>query len=157
MGIDVNEREAVAYLGRYTRGVQDRREKTRIIAAGGQKVKQAAAKAPTPKSRRAHYYYPAKGGRIEIKSGNLQKSMKVYRTKGGDIEVGPRVIRKVSGVFTTLGATAATSSGFYAAALYGSVDAFRRAVMEPALIRSQTAALTAMQKRYERLHKSLTR
>lgn len=157
MGIDVNEQGAVEYLRRYARTVsKDRAERVKVLAAGAQKVKHTAAKPPTPKSEKPHYYY-AKAGKIEIKPGNLRKSMKVYRTKGGDVEVGPRVIKKVSGIYATLGQTAATSSGFYAAALYGSASAFRQAVMEPALSRAQSQALAAMQKRYEKLHQKLTR
>lgn len=142
-------------LSTYAKIVSDRRERSTVLAAGAQKVRQEAAKAPTPKSKRVHYYY-SKAGRIAIKPGNLRRSMKVFRQRDGDVAIGPRVLLRVVGM-SEIGATAKTASGFYAAALYGSASNFRMAIMEPALSRAQTAALAAIQKRYEKLHQKLTR
>lgn len=156
MSVDVQGVEQVAAnLQRYAKTVSDRKERQNVLYAGGQKVAQTAAKAPTPKSKNVHYYY-AKTGPIPIKPGNLRRSMRPYKDKQGDIQVGPKVLRRVVGM-SEIGATKKTSSGFYAAALYGSASAFRQAVMEPALSRAQSQALAAMQKRYEKLHQKLTR
>lgn len=148
-------KEVALNLTRYAATVSDRKERQRVLAAGGRKVAQTAAKPPTPKSKAPHHYY-SKRGPIKIVPGNLRRSMRQFQTKQGEVEVGPRVLRRVVGM-EEIGRTQKTASGFYAAALYGSASAFRQAVMEPALSKAQTQALQAMRKQYERLHNRLTR
>lgn len=145
-----------AKLLAYQKRLNTPKEKTAILAAGGAKVRQQAAKAPTPKSSASkkpqptapHYYY-TKFGRVEINSGNLRKSMKVYRGRDGDVYVGPRVLRRITG---DIGKTAKTSSGYYAAAIAGSARAFRAAYMEPALGKATGAALQAIEKQFAKWH-----
>ena len=139
-------------LNDYQKQVSSPKVKTRILAAGGQKVKQAAAQAPTPKSKQSHFYY-AKSGKVEIVSGNLRKSMKVFRGKEGDVYVGPRVLRRLAGA-SKIGQTAATSSGYYAHMLYKTASAFRVRIMEAALIKAQGAALKAVEKAFTKFHNS---
>lgn len=139
-------------LNEYQKQVSGPKVKTRILAAGGQKVRQAAAKAPTPKSSKSHFYY-AKSGKVEIVPGNLRKSMKVFRGKEGDVFVGPRVIRRI-GATSKIGQTAATSSGYYAHMLYKTASQFRTRIMEAALAKAQGAALNAVDKAFTKFHNS---
>ena len=139
-------------LNEYQKQVSNPKVKTRILAAGGQKVKQAAAKAPTPKSQKTHFYY-AKSGKVEIQPGNLRKSMKVFRGKEGDVFVGPRVIRRI-GATSKIGQTAATASGYYAHMVYKTASQFRTRIMEAALTKAQGAALDAVDKAFTKFHNS---
>ena len=143
--------ELNAALRQYQAQVSNPRQKTAILAAGGAKVRQAAAKAPTPKSTEKHYYY-SKGKKIEIKPGNLRRSMKVFKGREGDVYVGPRVLRQLPG--STIGQTARTSSGYYAAMIYGSASAFRRTIMEAAAQSAAGAAFQAIEKRFAAWHKT---
>lgn len=139
-------------LNEYQKQVSSPKVKTRILAAGGQKVRQAAAKEPTPKSKKSHFYY-AKSGKVEIVPGNLRKSMKVFRGKEGDVYVGPRVLRRLAGA-SKIGQTAATSSGYYAHMIYKTASAFRVRIMEAALSKAQGAALDAVDKAFTKFHNS---
>lgn len=139
-------------LNDYQKRVSNPKVKTRILAAGGQKVRQEAAKEPTPKSPKSHFYY-AKSGKVEIQSGNLRKSMKVFRGKEGDVSVGPRVLRRLAGA-SKIGQTAATSSGYYAHMIYKTASAFRVRIMEAALSKAQSAALNAVEKAFTKFHNS---
>lgn len=143
-GIDEFNAKLLAYQKR----LNTPKEKTAILAAGGAKVRQQAAKAPTPKSKKEHYYY-SKAGKFTIEPGNLRKSTKVYRGRDGDVYVGPRVLRRITG---DIGKTAKTSSGYYAAAIAGSARAFRAAYMEPALGKATGAALQAIEKQFAKWH-----
>lgn len=139
-------------LNEYQKQVSSPKVKTRILAAGGQKVRQAAAKAPTPKSSKSHFYY-AKSGKVEVVPGNLRKSMKVFRGKEGDVFVGPRVIRRI-GATSKIGQTTATSSGYYAHMIYKTASQFRTRIMEAALAKAQGAALDAVDKAFTKFHNS---
>lgn len=139
-------------LNEYQKRVSSSKVKTRILAAGGQKVRQEAAKEPTPKSPKAHFYY-AKSGKVEIVPGNLRKSMKVFRGKEGDVYVGPRVLRRLAGA-SKIGQTAATSSGYYAHMIYKTASGFRVRIMEAALRKAQSAALNAVEKAFTKFHNS---
>jgi len=113
-------------------------------------VRQAAAKAPTPKSTAVHYYY-YQGRKTEIRPGNLRRSMRVYKGREGEVYVGPQFLRRIT--TPTIGQTAKTSSGYYAAALYGSASAFRRTIMEAAAQSAAGAAFQAIEKRFAAWHK----
>lgn len=147
-------------LNDYQKRVSNPKVKTRILAAGGQKVRQVAAKEPTPKSdpnkkpfpTSPHYYYSGRG-KVEIVPGNLRKSMKVFRGKEGDVYVGPRVLRRLAGA-SKIGQTAATSSGYYAHMIYKTASAFRVRIMEAALSKAQSAALNAVEKAFTKFHNS---
>lgn len=143
--------ELNARLRQYQRQVSDVKTRTRILAAGGQKVRQQAAKSPTPKSNASHFYY-AKSGKVEILPGNLRKSMKVFRGRDGDVYVGPRVMRRITG--TKIGQTAATSSGYYAHMIYKSAAAFRVKIMETAAAKAAQAAFNAVEKAFSKFHNS---
>jgi hypothetical protein len=140
----------------YQAKVKDAKQKAKLLSAGAQAVRKEAAKAPTPKSRKSHYYYPKKAGRVEIVPGNLRRSMRTYKTRQGDVEIGPKVLRRVAGL-SEIGRTAKTASGFYAAALYGSASRFRREIMESALSRAEQKALAAIQKAYTKFHDEIIR
>lgn len=142
---ELNER-----LRAYQKQVSDPKVKTRIMAAGGQVIKRATATSPTPKSKKDHWYYPTKGGtRVKVFSGNLRKSMKVFRGKDGDIYIGPQVLKRVTG---DIGKTAKTASGYYAATIFKSAANFRREVTERAASLTMTKVLSAVQKAYARFH-----
>lgn len=143
-GID----ELTARLKAYRKQVSDPKVKTRIMAAGGQVVKRKAATL-APKSRKDHKYYPKKGSPVTIFSGNLKKSMRVYRGREGDVYVGPHFMRRVTG---DIGATAKTASGYYAAALFKSAAAFRRDIMEAAAAQASAKVFNAVEKAYARFH-----
>jgi hypothetical protein len=136
-------------LKMYLAAVKNPKEKTAILAAGGAKIRQKAAKSPTPKSQKNHFYY-SKSGKVEIQSGNLQKSMKVFRGKDGDVYVGPRVLRRITG--TKIGDTAKTASGYYAHMLYKSAGGFRQKVMEPAAVAASGATFKAIEKAFTKFH-----
>lgn len=138
-------------LRMYLKKVSAPRQKTQILAAGGAQVRREASKSPTPKSQRNHYYY-AKNRKVLIYSGNLRRSMKVFRGKEGDVYVGPRVLRRITG--GEIGQTPKTSSGYYAAALYGLAASFRQRIMEPALGRAQSRAVQAIEKVFSRWHET---
>jgi hypothetical protein len=131
-------------------------EKGKLLAAAGAEIRKEASKAPTPKSKKTHYYYPRKRKRISIEPGNLQRSMKVYRTRDGDVEVGPRVKRSLLGV-SEIGKTAATSSGYYAHMIFKSAANFRTKILEPAMSRAEQKAIKAVQKAFEKFHNQNTR
>lgn len=157
MGIQVDGTELLrARMKEYLRRVNNPRDKTRILAAGGAQVRKAAAQPPTPKSRKVHYYYPRKGNKIAIQPGNLRRSMRVFKGKEGDVFVGPKVLRRVVGM-DTIGKTQKTASGYYAAALYGSAARFRQKIMEAALDRASPAALKAIEKAFERYFEKISR
>ncbi len=145
-GID----ELTARLNAYQKQVSDPKVKTRIMAAGGQVIKKATATSPTPKSKKDHWYYPTKGGaRVKVFSGNLRKSMKVFRGKDGDVYIGPQVLKRVTG---DIGKTAKTASGYYAATIFKSAANFRREVTERAASLTMTKVLAAVQKAYAKFH-----
>jgi hypothetical protein len=142
---ELNER-----LRQYQKAISKPREKTGILAAGAQKIRLAASKAPTPKSGKDHYYY-YKGQKKLIKAGNLRKSMKVYRGKEGDVYVGPRFKRSLSGI-GTVGATAASSSGYYAHMIYKTASAFRTRIMERAAVAAAVQTFKAIERQFEKFH-----
>lgn len=144
-------------LNKYKREVSSAKERNSVLFPGGEEVRKEAAKAPTPKSRKVHYYYPKKGSkRVAIRPGNLRQSMKTYKAKTGDVLVGPKVLRKVVGM-EEIGRTRRTASGYYAAMLYKSANNFRQAVMEPAMAKATAKAIAAIEKAYEKFHDKLTR
>lgn len=151
-------RELNAKLQEYQRRLDTPREKTSILAAGAAKVRLAASQPPTPKSSKTkkpqatdpHFYYSKRGWHVRIYSGNLRRSMKVFRGKDGDVFIGPKVLRKI--VAAEIGRTSRTSSGYYAAALMGSARAFRLAYMEPALQKAASGAFQAIEKRFAQWH-----
>jgi len=144
-------------LNTYLRGVSNPKQKIRILAAGGQVIKRTAAKAPTPKSKKVHYYYPKKGAnRVAIFPGNLRKSIKVFRGKDGDIYVGPKVLRRLSGL-SEIGKNAKTSSGYYASMIYGKASRFRIAILENAIATNSAKILNAIQTTYAKIHRQTTR
>jgi hypothetical protein len=141
--------ELKAALKAYQAKASSPKQKTAILAAGAQKVRQAAAKDPTPKSTEPHYYY-RKGQKVEIMPGNLRKSMKVFRGKEGDVFIGPRVLRKLPG--GKIGQTVKNASGYYASMLYGSAGAFRQKIMEPAMSKAAGAAVQAVERTFSKWH-----
>lgn len=140
-------------IKRYLNEVGTRRERQKVLLAGA-KVLRNTAKAKIDDSPKPHYYYPKSGkGKVEIKPGNLRKSMYAFKEKSGVVSVGPRTIRRVSGVLKTLGETPKTSSGFYASMLFKSAQAFRQRITETALATALSRIDTAMQKAYQRVHR----
>lgn len=146
-GIEELKKNMRGYLDQ----VGTRKERQKVLLAGG-KVLRNAAKRKIPKAAQPHYYY-AKAGKVEIKPGNLRQSMYAFKQKDGNVSVGPRVIRRVSGVLKTLGETPKTSSGFYASMLYNNAKSFREKVTDTALSNSLTSINNAMQKAFQRVHR----
>ena len=138
-------------IKKYLDEVATKRERQKVLLAGA-KVLRNASRSKIPKSKQSHYYY-AKAGKVEVKPGNLRKSMYAYKEKNGIVSVGPRYIRKVSGALQTLGESPKTSSGFYAAALFKSAQSFRQRVTETALASALNKIDIAMQKAYQRIHR----
>lgn len=135
----------------YLDEVATKRERQRILLAGG-RVLRTAAKRNIPKAAKKHFYY-AKAGKVEIIPGNLRQSMYVFKTKQKSVEVGPRRLRKISGKYDKIGDAPKSSSGFYAAALFKSAGNFRRQVIESALSTAISKIDAAMQKAFERVHR----
>ena len=135
----------------YLDEVGTRKEKQKVLLAGG-KVLRNASKRRIPKAAQSHYYY-AKAGKVEIKPGNLRQSMYAFKQKDGNVSVGPRVIRRVSGKLQTLGESPKTSSGFYAAMLYNNAKSFKDKVTDAALTNALTSINNAMQKAFQRIHR----
>lgn len=138
-------------IKRYLDEVATKRERQKVLLAGA-KVLRNASRSKIPKSKKPHYYY-AKAGKVEIKPGNLRKSMYAFKEKSGIVSVGPRTISRVSGALQTLGESPKTSSGFYAAALFKSAQSFRQRVTETALASALNKIDIAMQKAYQRIHR----
>ena len=148
-GIEELKKNMRGYLDK----VGTRKEKQKVLLAGG-KVLRNAAKLNIKDAENKHYYYPKGGkGRIEVKPGNLRQSMYVFKQKTGDVAVGPRVIRRIAGVMKTIGETPKTSSGFYAAMLYNKAKFFKEQVTDAALLASLTRINNAMQKAFQRIHR----
>jgi hypothetical protein len=140
-------------IKKYLDEVATKRERQKVLLAGA-KVLRNAARLNIDDSPKPHYYYPKNGkGRIQIKPGNLRKSMYAYKERSGVVSVGPRYIRRVTGVLKTLGETPKTSSGFYAAMLFKSAQSFRQRVTETALASALNKIDIAMQKAYQRIHR----
>lgn len=147
----INDREFNANMRRIASQVATDKEKQSILLAGGSVIKTATTRGSfIPKSNKPHAYY-AKAGKVMIMPGNLRKSIRTYRKKDGSVAVGPRVIRKVSGLYTNLGQTQKTASGFYAAALFGSASAFRSRTTDSAAASNLPKMLAAMAKRADKI------
>lgn len=131
----------------YAKAIRDPKDRSAILASGGAVIARRS-KPKMPVAPKAHYYY-SKGKKYKIQPGNLRKSMKVFRGKDGDVYIGPRVLRRITG---DIGATAKTSSGFYAAALFGSTLKFRQSVTEAAAIASLPAITAAVEKSFSKFH-----
>jgi hypothetical protein len=103
-------------------------------------------------SKKPHFYY-SKQGRIKIVPRNLRRSMHSFKTKVGSVEIGPKVLRKIAGKYDTIGEKSATSSGFYAAALFKKAANFRQQVTEKALMATISKIDERMEKALSKLHK----
>jgi hypothetical protein len=143
-------------IEKYLDGVATKKEKQRVLLAGARVLRNYVRDWKVPRSSKPHTYY-GKSGKITIEPGNLAQSIYTFREKTGNVSVGPRVLRKIDGVLSTLGKTPKTSSGYYAAALYGSADSFRRRVTEASLNLNLTKINKAMQRAYDAVHRRYAR
>ena len=108
------------------------------------------------KGEKYHYFYSGAGYRrrkIKIFKGNLLKSTKYYFNKYNDFEIGPKVIR--TRLPDEVGRTAKTTSGFYAAMIFGSAEKFRQMVIEPELIKPEV--FIALQESFRKHHERQAR
>jgi hypothetical protein len=136
----------------YLNDVSTKRERQKILLAGGRILRTAASRNIKPAAKK-HFYY-SKAGKIEVVPGNLKRSMYAFKTRLKTVEVGPRVIRKIAGKYDKIGDTPKTSSGYYAAMLFKKASNFRRQVTESALSTAAERIDTAMQKALTRVHKT---
>ena len=128
----------MANLNKYINAVK-KRERIPILRVGATEVRNYVRIASTtPKSKKNHWYYKKTGSyidrtttRIPIYSGNLRKSIRMYKDRNDDFQVGPHFLRSIKA--DQIGKTVYTASGYYAAALYGTASQFRQKVMEPAV------------------------
>lgn len=136
------------YLSRTT----SKPQKRKILNAGGQVIRNVAkAQTVTVGEREVHYLYSKKAGKIAIHSGNLMRSINVFISKRGGLAlIGPKILKSAP---PEMGRTIKTSSGYYAAMIYGTAAKFRQAELEPALSIAQSAAVTAVQRKYAEVHK----
>lgn len=161
--IITNDRKFVSDMRKLAAQVATKSEKQSILLAGAQVIKKAA-KYNVPISSKAHWYYPRDttitpfagkrarwDDRIKINPGNLVKSLYAFKHRNVVVSVGPRVLRNIKGNVFQIGESPRKSSGYYAAMLYGSADAFRRRVTDAAAASNKAGMLTAMQKRTEKI------
>jgi hypothetical protein len=130
-GVDVKQFQGV--MKEYERQLGTDKTRAFILRSGAAAVVADVRRKPAPKSTETHFYYQrgiGGGRKIEITPGNLLKSTKKYFTKKKEYEVGPKVLKKLPQI---LGRTVYTSSGYYAAMVYGSAAAYRMKVLEPAV------------------------
>jgi hypothetical protein len=130
------------------REVATKKEQQQILSAGAAPIV-SKSKTYIKKSREEHFYYQS-GKKIPIKPGNLKLSMRQYKQRDGNVSIGPRRLKKVAG---SIGDSAKTASGFYAAALYKNASRFRRDVTERAASAQQTKSLERMDKQVARILK----
>lgn len=147
------EAELLRNMRGYLAQVATKKEKQRILTAGA-KVVRDASKLKLWKSAKKHWYYPRGRGwdKVLIHPGNLENSIYVFRHRGGVVSVGPRVLRPLVGKQWQIGMTPGTSSGYYAAMLYGSAAEFRKRVTDAALAMRLTQVNTAMERTLKRIH-----
>lgn len=139
-------------MHRYLKEVGSIKEQNSILRAGAVVINKAA-KERVPVSTKNHFYYKNKQ-KVKILSGNLKNSMYIYRLVGGGVQVGPRVLRSLRGK-KTIGDLRKNSSGYYSHMIYGSAEAFRKRITEPAinnnLQKINNAMFNALTKINERL------
>jgi len=148
------EAELLRNMRGYLAQVATKRERQRILLAGGRIIRNAAKK-KVQKSKAPHYYYPRKGnsGRIKILPGNLANSIYMFRNSDGAVSIGPRVLRPIAGKATEIGQSPKQSSGYYASMLYGKAAEFRRRITDSALSQRLSQVNNAMEKAYQRIHR----
>jgi hypothetical protein len=138
-------REIETYLTKVERSVGDyaRKERRQILNRAARLVVKAARRR-APVSKKPHYR--GKGqDRITYNPGNLRRSIKrLPLRRSPDAIVGPRTRRKKVKEY---GGPGQPVDPYYAHMIYGSAEAFRRRVMEPALQASETAALRIIRER----------
>jgi hypothetical protein len=128
--------------------VATKKERQSILAVGARPIV-ADSKKIVPKSNQPHFYY-YKGKKIEIKPGNLKKSIRFYKQRDGDVSIGPKRLRKISG---TIGDSPKTASGYYASALYQKAAQYRQQVTEKALQAKLQQSLDLMDKQVSKILK----
>ena len=149
-----NVQQLKVNMHRYLGEVSTQNQRYAILRAGAVVI-QRASKELIPKSQNDHFYTrnPIK---VKILSGNLRNSMYVFKVRTGEVQIGPRVLRSLSGK-KTIGDTRKNSSGYYSHMIYGSANAFRRRITEPAinnnLQKINNAMFNALTKINERLFK----
>lgn len=149
-----NVQQLKTNMQRYLNEVSTQKQRYSILRAGAVVINRNAKKM-VPKSDKDHYYHRA-GQKVKILSGNLRNSMYVFKVRTGEVQIGPRVLRSLSGL-KTIGDSRRNSSGYYSHMIYGSANAFRRRITEPAmnnnLQKINNAMFNALTKINERLFK----
>lgn len=150
----VSKQEFESKLKKYVDAVTTSKEKQQVLRSGGVILRNRAKK--LIKIAKKEHVYSRDGREVYIQPGNLRQSMYVYRQKDGDVAVGPRVKKRFDNG-EIIGVTPRTSSGFYAAALYGSAQKFRQTITDMAASMNYYAMLKSMQKKFERISKKWQR
>jgi hypothetical protein len=158
-----NDRQFVANMRRLASQVSTKNEKQSVLLAGAQVIRKAA-KYKVPRSSKAHWYYPRDttitpyagkrarwDDRIKIRSGNLANSLYAFKQRNVVVSVGPRILRNVKGNYYEIGQSPRKSSGYYAAMLYGSAEAFRKHVTDAAASSNRAQMLAQMEKRADKI------
>lgn len=136
----------------YAKQFSSNKLSVQVLRAAAGEVRKAARKI-APLGKRVRPYFRDK--RFKIYPGNLRKSIYVFgKTRDGTVQVGPRFSRSVTG---DIGKTAASSSGFYAAMIWGNSAAFTRRVMYPALAASEAQAMKKAEAKADQIHARLAR
>jgi len=97
-----------------------------------------------------HTFYSGSGdfkNQIKIYKGNLLKSTKYYFTKFKEYEIGPRVLKRALPEF---GKTVKTSSGFYAAMIFGKAFLYRQRILEPLI--NDPEIFTIIEQQFKKAH-----
>lgn len=143
-------------LRQYLTLVTSKPQKRKILNAGGQEIRRVAKEQTvTLGEREIHYLYSKRSGKVAIHKGNLRRSINVFISRRGGLAlIGPKVLKSAP---PEMGRTIKTASGYYAAMIYGSAAAFRQAELEPALSIAQSAAVSAVQKKYAEVHKLVSK
>lgn len=115
----------------------DKRDRNKILVKAARPVWKAA-RVLAPKSAKPHYR-GKKPTRIKYNSGNLRRSIKrLTLKKSKDAFVGPQFARKR---VMEYGGVGQPTDAYYAAMIFGSADAFKARVLDPAASQSATAVL----------------
>jgi hypothetical protein len=148
--IDELKRNVKAYIGE----ISTIKERQKILIAGARVVRATIKRGSYFKNSKEPRTYYSKFGNVQILPGNLRNSIYAFKTRDGNAEVGPRVLNPLAGKYSKIGDTQRTSSGYYAAMLFGSASAFRRQVTESAMGASLARIDKAMQSALRRIHRT---
>lgn len=126
--------------------VGTKRNRRKILGPAATVVAKEAEK-NSPVGGRRETPRKVKGGRVVYVQGNLSKSAQYLRKlrKDSGVTIGPIYRRK--GGATRRGNRKSNADGYYAHIVYGSPEAYKRRVTEPALNKTRARALSIIRQR----------